>query len=718
MLRRFTGLSIVLACALTGLGVVISSARQAADAVQGSAAVRQSLRNLPLSFVENRGQVDRSVSYYLRGQEASTYFSSSGVTYSLSPRALDAASAAGVARPAARSSAGWAVRQQFLGARTAAPQGEDLAPGHVSYFKGAAAQWATGLPTFFRVKYSSLWPGIDLVYSGATGQLQYDITVRPGADPSAVRLAYRGASGLRVAASGGLTIETPAGSFAEDAPVAYQMIGGRKVQVDASFSLGGPAAPLSYGFRLGSYDATRPLVIDPTVVVFAGYIGGSDDEEGLGVAVDPSGYVYVSGQTGSTEATFPATVGPDLTYYSNTDAFICKVTPGGNNLVYCGYIGGNGWDRSRAVAADADGNAYVVGHTKSSTSTFPVTVGPDITQNGNVDGFICKVNAQGTSLFYCGYIGGNLHDEAKAVTLDAAGDAYVTGGTSSPESTFPVMGGPDLTQNGLSDAFIAEVNPQGSGLVFCGYIGGSSEDHGRGVGLDIQGNVFVDGDAASSQATFPVVGGLDPTYNGAGDAFITKLDPTGQNILYSGYIGGSKFDEARGLAVDPAGHAFVAGPTESPDFPATVGPDLTFNGVQDAFIARVNNSGGSLTYAGFIGGSGGESGWSVAIDRDDQAYVVGQTQSRDFPAVEGPDLTSNGSYDTFITKVDASGTALVYSGYIGGSGRDLGRRVAVDAAGDAYIVGYTTSSNFPTVGTLDASYNGKEDAFVAKVSGP
>jgi len=581
-----------------------------------------------------------------------------------------------------------------MGANVVRPSGQARTDAIISYFKGPQEEWHTGLPTYSPIVYGNLWEGIDLVYSGTVNRLKYEFVVQPGADPARIRLAYRGAT-VRVNDAGQLEVSTPAGGFQDDAPVAYQEVGGQRVPVAVAYALEDAATlgadvlgvdePRSYGFRVGAYDPTLPLVIDPAVLVYCGYIGGNEDDIGRGIAVDAAGNAYVAGWTRSTEATFPVTVGPDLTYNGGAvDAFVAKVMADGTGLVYAGYIGGSNYDYGYGIAVDSSGNAYVTGETSSPAATFPVTVGPDLTHNGGYDAFVAKVNASGTALVYCGYIGGSGNDRGYGIAVDSAGNAYITGATDSKETTFPVTIGPDLTHNVGNDAFVAKVNASGTALVYCGYVGGSTHDYGRGIAVDSSGNAYITGYTNSTEATFPVTVGPDLTHNGGFNPFVAKVKADGTGLVYCGYIGsGNGF----GIAVDSAGNAYVAGTTGS-TFPVTVGPDLTYNGGSDTFVAKVKADGTALVYAGYIGGSDDDDGNSIAVDAAGNAYVIGTTLSTEatFPVTIGPDLTYNGGYsDAFMAKVKADGTGLVYAGYIGGSGTEEGNGIAVDSAGNAYV---------------------------------
>ncbi len=577
-------------------------------------------------------------------------------------------------------------------------------------------------------------------YYGTVDKMKYEFVVQPGSDPSLIRLAYRGASAVEVNGEGRLEVRTPAGGFEDDRPIGYQEINGERVDVEMSYLLenrpakdAGPTGdealpdPYVYGFEVGAYDRTQPLVLDPSVLVYCGYIGGRDPDHGTCIAVDSMENAYITGYTYSTEDTFPVIAGPDLTHNGGEDVFVAKVSPSGTALIYCGYIGGSGADHGWGIAVDASGNAYITGTTSSTEAEFPVIGGPDLTYNGGAnDAFAAKMNPSGTGLVYCGYIGGT-HDEdiGQDIAVDGSENAYVIGSTFSTEASFPVVGGPDLTHNGNRDAFVAKINPSGTALVYCGYIGGSNNDWGMGLAVDGSGNAYVGGDTYSTEDTFPVAGGPDLTQNGTEDVFVAKVNPSGTGLVYCGFIGGQGRDQGMGLAIDSSGSSYITGPTYSTEatFPVVGGPDLTHNGGRDVYVAKVNPSGTGLVYCGYIGGSHDEDiSQDIAVDASENAYVTGYTFSTEatFPVAGGPDLTHNGVRDAFVAKVNSSGTALVYCGYIGGSSYDWGLGIAVDASGNAYITGetYSTQTTFPVVGGPDLTHNGGDpvyDAFVAKM---
>jgi beta-propeller repeat-containing protein len=654
----------------------------------GSSRAAAAMESLPLVFIENRGQVDPAVGYYVQGHDKSLYFTSEGITFALTdpPGGPPAAPET----PRRR----WAVKLDFLGARPgSAPVGEGESEAVVSYFKGPREQWKTGVPTHARVVYPDLWPGIDLVYAGTVNRLKYSFLVKPGADPAQIKLAYRGATAVRLDEKGRIEVSTPLGGFHDDAPYVYQDIGGERVEVESAYALDEVSG--AYGFHLGAHDSKQPLVLDPAVFVYSGFIGGAGADSGNGIDVDSAGQAYVVGTTDSAACSFPVAVGPDLTFNGgDSDAFVAKVRADGTGLVFAGYIGGSGTDSGNGIAVDPAGNAYVTGTTDSTEASFPVQIGPDLTYNGGVsDAFVAKINSCGTDLVYAGYIGGAGTDSGNGIAVDGAGRAFVTGTTSSTESTFPVRVGPDLTYNGGdTDAFVARVKISGSSLAYAGYIGGADVDLGNGIAVDTAGNAYVTGRTSSTEATFPVTVGPDLTLDIGADAFVAKIEPGGAAFVYAGYIGDFPIPalggDGRAIAVDSAGNAYVTGTR-----------------IPFAFVAKVRADGTGLVYDLPLGvGIAVQSvGVGVDVDSAGNAYVI-----------------RNVGRGVNVSKINVSGTAVLSQIDIGGVNVEIGRGIAVDAAGNAYVTGQTSSSEdlgFPVAVGPDLTFNGGfSDAFVAKIA--
>jgi uncharacterized repeat protein (TIGR01451 family) len=702
---------------------------------------------LPLYFIENRGQIDAQVAYYLQGANKILYFGSEGVTLVLSKPLSRQSSQASVALVDSKSDAlsersisRVTIKLDFVGADPAVtPVGEQLSTARFSYFKGRRGDWRTELKTYHRLRYPDLWPGIDLVYSGSVDRLKYMFIVKPGADPKQIRLRYRGAESVALDKAGRLLIQTALEDFQDDKPKAYQELNGTAVDVVADYTLSGSH---SYGFKVGPYDSSKALIIDPAIVVFAGFLGGSGDDRANGIAVDSAGNSYLVGETNSTQLTFPTTVGPDVSQNGGLDAFVAKVDPTGNQLLYAGFIGGSGDDRGKAIAVDSLGNAYITGETNSTQTTFPVTGGPDLTHNGLSDAFVAKINPAGTSLVYAGYIGGFGNDRGAGIALDTSNRAYVTGETDSIGGSFPNGDGLgalttfDNIQNGGLDAFVARVAADGGSLEYAGFIGGLGTDSGTSIAVDSSNRAYVTGETDSTGTSFPDGNGFsglatfDNTQNGGLDAFVVRIAANGQSLEYAGYIGGIGNDRGNGIVVDGSSNAYVTGETSSSEisFPdgnglgGLPGPGQIHKGGVDAFVAKINSAGSALIYAGFIGGSSDDRGNGIALlpgcASNCDAFITGDTNSTQttFPVSVGPDLIHNGGVDAFLAKVNSNGS-LGFAGYLGGSGDDRGNAIVQDINGDVYITGETNSnqSTFPVRGDLDRTANLGFDAFIAKI---
>jgi hypothetical protein len=714
---------------------------------------------MPLYFIQNDGQVDTQVAYYIQGRDKTIYFTSEGLTFVLSERGSEenrSGETASMKRrslmnPAERefrspgAQSRWVVKLDFVGATPdVQPSGKEKTEAFISYFRGSPEEWKTGLPTYARIIYRDLWPGIDLVYYGTMDRLKYEFIVHPGADPSSIRLAYRGASSVVVNEDGRLKVVTPAGGFEDDVPVGYQEVEGAKVDVALSYALKFDSSEESpgsetyiYGFDVGDYDRTMPLILDPVVFVYCGFIGGSLWDEGNGIEVDNAGNAYITGSTYSDD--FPTTPGaydPTFNGGFSTDVFITKLNSTGTSLLYSTYLGGSEEDIASAIAVDGNGNAYVTGWTES--SDFPTTSGAfDTTYNGVnsglSDAFMAKLNSTGTSLLYATYLGGNDGDngysEGHGIAIDGSGNAYVTGWTESTD--FPISPDAfDKAKNGIDDAFVTKINPAGNGtadLIYSTYLGGHGMESSYAIAVDGNGNAYVTGWTNSDN--FPTTSGAYDTTgdvsNPFADVYITKLNSTGTSLLYSTYLAGTHHDMGHGIAIDGSGNTYVTGWTNSDNFPTTSGAyDTSPNGSKDAFIVKLNPGGNGvadLLYSTYLGGSADEEGLGIAVDGNGNAYVTGWTISTEgtFPVIVGPDLTYNGDpWDAFVAKVNSSGTALIYCGYIGGSGWDRGHGIALDGAGNVYVTGYTSSTEatFPVTGGPDLTHNGCDDVFVAKIS--
>ena len=682
----------------------------------GTAVRAETYGNLLLSFEANAGQTDQEVKFISRGSGYSLFLTNREAVLALTHRDPKAAAAPQRSTPQTA-----VLRMQVVGAQSS-PEitGQDPLPGKVNYFIGNdPAKWRTDVATYAKVRYGQVYPGIDLVYYGNQRQLEYDFVVAPGADPTRIRLGFTGAQGMQVDAQGGLVVQTAGGTVRWDRPVVYQEVDAQRRSVEGTFVL---QRDHQVSFLVAAYDPTKPLVIDPTLV-YSTYLGGNADDFGAGIAVDSAGNAYVAGETSSSD--FPGTTGGTAGTFGNADIFVTKLDATGSTLIYSTYLGGSGSEGYGAIALDSSGNAYVAGQTDS--GDFPTTAGAFQTGfSGARDAFVTKLNAEGNALIFSTYLGGWDFDDATSIAIDSSGNVYVAGQTAGIYSNFPVYNAYQSTRRQYYDAFVTKLNAGGTALLYSTILGGyGNYTYGaRSIAADDTGNVYVTGPTSASD--FPTTASAFQTLHGGGfDAFVTKLNTNlsgPQSLAYSTFLGGSADDHGSGIAVDGSGYVYVTGDTNSADFPTASALQADSGSGQDAFVAKLdtNASGAaSLVYSTYLGGSGDDSGGGIAVDNTGNVYITGNTTSTDFPTTANAFQANYGGFtDAFVTKLSPDGSALLYSTYLGGSDTDAASRIAVDDSGNAYIVGYyTTSTDFPTTnGALQSEYGGGKDTFVAKIN--
>ena len=881
---------------------------------------------LPLSFEINKGQTNEAVRFLSHGPNYDLFLTANEAVLSLQkPRATE------------KSREGSVLRLKMIGANaTPRIEGRDELPGKVNYFSGNNPnKWRRNIPTYRKVHYKDVYPGIDVVYYGNQQQLEYDFVVAPGANPKLIKFRVEGAQRIRLDKQGNLLLALKDGEVRLNKPFIYQLTGdGSRSEVKGSYQINGNEVR----FKVRGADSSKPLVIDP-VLSYSTFLGGTGPDEGVSIAVDAQGSAYVTGSTLS--PSFPTTPG----VFKTSDiagVFITKLDPTGTTLVYSTrlfsevggiIVTGTPFTATTAIAVDSTGNAYVTGSTTdpdlplinplktsghlfkttdgalnwTSTSTGltgtvnalaiapnnpntmyaatddgtfrsgdagatwtiipdfgpPITIAVDPTNSSvvyfgsagllkstdgganrtavnlptnnpgvrsiafdpstpatmyvgsdagvfrstdsgstwttlnnfglpavpNVNALV--IDATATSTIYAGTSGGafkttnggsswtpinnglttSTSPSVNAIVIDPFNSStlYATVGFSTLNkstnggaswapvtSSFPTItaiaadrttpstlyvgtfgGGVFKTTNGgasftrmntglwdgsirllvthpsssivfaggvsrflITDAFVTELNSTGSELLFSTYLGGSGNEIGNGIAVDGSGNIYVAGHTQSEN--FPAVNGLPSTISPtdfSGSAFVTKLNPAAPSYVFSTYLGGSKSDEAHSIAIDQAANVYVTGNTNSADFPlanafqSTIGD--SFNG--DAFVTKLNSN-GSLSYSTFLGGSNSDTGFGIAVDVSGNAYVTGVTRSNNFPTANPIQATYGGSLnDAFVTKLNAQGSALVYSTYLGGLGSDNGRGIAVDVNGNAYVTGFTSSFDFPVV---------------------
>jgi len=706
---------------------VIESVPEKADhAVK--AQVSKNYGKLPLSFIRNDGQIDDKVQYYERGRGHSTYFTSEGVYLELISSRESESSTPQLHNNSLQSKA---IKLSPIGSnKNTKIIAEGMQKGKVNYFVGNDPEkWKSNIATYQSVVYKDIYQNIDMKFYGNNRQMEYDVIVKPGANPSLLRLSYEGIEGLSITEDGKMEISLKEGKVIQNRPYCYQEIDGEKVEVEGSFkliesSIVNPNSELqspnsqlyAYTFEVASYDKNHPLFIDP-VLVYSTYLGGSDLDGNAGIAVDASGSIYISGTTHSADfPTFPLQGSPGGT----ANAYITKIDASGSSIVYSTYLGGSDFDGALDIAVDASGNAYITGAAIS--TDFP-TVSPIFGSHAGgssaypSDAFITKIDASGSSLIYSTYLGGSGDDWGGRLALDISDNVYITGETVSTDfpTASPIQG--SFGGGTRTDIFVTKIDASGSSLVYSTYLGGSTVDRDARIAVDASGNAYIAGQTHSDD--FPIASPMQGTRSGGFDTFITKIDASGNSLVYSTYLGGSGHDQNYGLAVDSSGNVYIGGETISTDYP-TVSPlqGSHGGGSYDAFITKIDASGSSLVYSTYLGGGGFDVVLGIVLDISDNAYITGRTNSTNFPTVYPIQGSfGGGADDAFITKIDASGSSLIYSTYLGGSGDDWGSRLALDISDNLYISGGTSSTDFQTVSPLQGSYGGgSADAFVAKLS--
>jgi len=674
----------------------------------------ETFANLPLSFEPNQGQTDGQVKFLSRGAGHTLFLTQSKAvllvtrfergpldTWKTGPR-----------------TSGTVLGMSFIGAsRNPQILGEEELPGKVNYMVGSnAGTWRTNIATYARVTYRGLYPGIDLTYYGREGQLEYDFVVRPGADLRRILVGFSGAEKLEVDARGDLLLRTGPDVIRQRKPIAYQEVNGMRREIPVRYVLKGAHR---VAFKVAAHDSGRPLIIDPALfystylggsvrdggqgiavdsagnayvtgltnstdfptaagafqsasagsfdafvtkinpvgsapLVYSTYLGGSGDDYGLGIAVDSAGNASLTGFTNSPNfPTTPAAFQPAPG--GSADAFVTKLNSSGSVLIYSTYLGGSGYDVGQGIALDGLGSAYVTGVTSS--ADYPTSVAAfQIALAGSFNAFVTKLNLAGSApLLYSTYLGGSSDDRGVGVAVDSAGNAYVTGYSTSTD--FPTTPGAfQTTYAGGADVFVTKLNPAGSTpLLYSTYLGGSGQDIGQAIAVNASGNAFVTGKTSGSFPT--TAGAFQSAFGGGGsDVFATRLNPSGSAPIYSTYLGGAGDDSGYGIALDGSGDAYLAGYTSSPNFPTTAGVfQTTFGGGRfDAFVTKLNPAGSApLIYSTYLGGSGEDAAQGIAVDGLLNAYVTGYTGSTSFPTTPGAFQTTfhGGVFNAFVTKI-------------------------------------------------------------------
>ncbi len=673
---------------------------------------------VPLSFEPNQGQVDEQVKYLARGQGYSLFLTAGAAVLGLR--------GAGPGAPTQ-----W-VSLRLRGAAPSAIAGEEPQAGRSNYFIGNnPAGWRTNIPNFSRVRYSQVYPGVDLIYYGRQGRLENDFEVSPGTNPKVIAWQLEGADQVRVNSAGDLVFTVGGKEVSFLQPTAYQMEGGQQRDVPIRYRVRGR----KISFALGKYNRNESLVIDP-VLTYSSYLGGTGGEVAYSVVVDGSGDAYVTGVTASTN--FPTSPSVyESTYRGDGDVFVTEFNPAGTGLIFSTYLGGTGDDTPAQIFLDntrpnATGNLFITGSTTS--LDYPVT-GAAFQQifGGIQDAFLSEISPNGTTLVMSTYIGGAGTDFGTALTLDSSGNVYVVGSTNS--TNFPTKNALQLGNNGFYDVFVTEVSPVAQ-LKYSTYLGGTLSDYGTGISVDSNGNILISGYTNSSD--FPTQNALQSALAGGSDNFISKFAPGSTALLFSTYLGGSSNDESLAMTLDSGGNIYLTGTTESPNYPVTTNAyQSSLLGTANAFITKLAPDASAVLLSTFFGGSQTDQASALALDSAGNIYITGYTQSSNFPLLDASQSvlgiagagncgSTNLQYvpnilcpDAFVVKFSTSGIPI-YSTFLGGSGTDAGQGIAVDSSGATYVAGSTASPNFPaTAGTYQWLYqntNALSTAFVAKIS--
>ncbi len=718
--------------------------------VPAQAGSRAAFAKLPIAFEPNQGQTDASASYIAHGSGYGLVLAPSEAVLSLGGKGTSAA-----------------VHMQLEGAAAnpVISPSEPL-PGKSNYLRGNdPSRWVRNVPTFARVQYSAVYPGIDLVYYGHQGQLEYDFAVRSGADPKQIRLQIAGADRVSLGTDGSLRLKTSVREVRWNKPVVYQEVDGQRRNVEGRFQL---LARNRVGFVLGPYDRSRDLIIDP-ILGYATYFGGTGDEVNPQIALDVNSNIYLSGTTSSAVVPHPAcgATGQPIcsTLSGTTDVFVSKLDPIGSSVTYTTYLNGlslpvptapttygnaTGTDSSAGLVADNQGNVYVTGTTTS--SDFPVT--PTAFQSApkaaGAHVFLTKLDSTGTNLLYSSYLSGTGSDNAMSLAADNTGHAYILGWTTSVASgDFPTGTSFQQSPNNATRLyFVAKFDTTLSlvpSLKFFSYLGGGDSSHSAtpvdgvgaacnqlpcgGITLDSTGDAFVA--VGTLFSNMPVINAYQAQINGGLDAYIVKISPDGGGLLYGTYFGGAGDDIANAIALDSSGNAYVAGSaTSATSLPVgTVKGILTYGGgATDGFIAKLSNPTSgvvALTFSSFLGGTGDDVATSIVTDTTQNAYVVGSTTSPNFPVPINGTSTPNSGTDAFLVKLNTSigfvsGTSspVAFSKLFGGSGTDRATGMALNPTGSVLITGETNSANFPVqsqlgISVLQPALGGLRDAFLA-----
>jgi len=712
--------------AATGLPPIsLSTARGANPSPAARAQMLASSQGVALGFEANNRQTDAQVKFLSRGRNYTLFLTSHEAVFALQPSVTEPQPQPTSLRSPA------VVRLQLLNANpTPVVEPDELLPGQVNYYLGNdPAHWRLNVSRYGKIHYRDVYPGIDVIYHSTQGQLEYDLRVAAKADPRQIRLAFANAQNVTLDENGDLLIHTQAGVLRQRQPEAYQEVKGERRRVKVRYAVrSGKHGEHHVALKLGRYDRSKPLIIDP-VIVYSTFFGGSSRDFGNAVAVDGTGFLYIAGRTDSID--FPGASNPP----GGFNAFIAKLMPAGNgaaDLIYATYVGGSTavnvnfspTDSAEGITVDQVGNTYVTGFTF--TGDFPTTAGTFQPQSASTtcgNAFVARFNTNG-ALSYSTYLGSTGCDFGQAITLDSAGDVIVVGTTRG--SDFPTTAGAfreAVPSQGGSDAFVSKLRLTGQGandLLYSTLIGGlNSEESGLGAQVDPTNNIYAVGETLSDD--FPTTpGAIQSTLNGSRDAFFVKLNPAGQgasDLVYGTYLGGSNDDIVTAVAVDSQKRAYVTGSARA-GFPTTpTAYQQTSQGLDDVILAVIDPAvagPAGLLYSSYLGGTSVDEGTGIALDTMGRVWLTGTAESSDFPTDAGP--ADPGACVAVFNPALVGTASLVSSMVLGdGEGNSIaaGLGAAVNPPGKVVVVG-NAGSTFPTTpGAFQETTNLGGDAFLA-----
>ncbi|SDT37621.1 Beta-propeller repeat-containing protein [Paenibacillaceae bacterium GAS479] len=659
------------------------------------------------AFELNKGQTDLQAAFILKTSDSTFFFTPDHMAMIFQKPLQSGSSELTKTRypdSSAHQREVWGLRLHFNGAqKEVSIDGQERLDGVKNYFRGSEPSlWHTDVPTFGKLSYTGLYPGIDMLFYFHESQLEFDFMIAPGAHPNHISLEFEGCDEIKIGEEGQLFIFVDSHFILLKAPSIYQFDDlGNKIPLAGGYIRRENG---QIGFEVcDSYNLEAPLVIDP-VLAYSTFLGGNDTSEGLGITVDNSGSAYVTGYTFATN--FP-TQGPiQGSLAGSSDVFITKFSPAGNTLIYSTYLGGSNSDQGTSIAVDIAGNAYVTGFTSS--ADFPVLNAYQAVAPANQNAFISQINASGSTLLYSTYLGGGDIDSGAGIAVDTLGNIYVTGVTIS--SDFPLMNPFQSSFSFVNTTFLTKLVPTASPLsqlIYSTYFGGTTL--ATGLAVDSADQAIIAGYTANN--VIPIVNAVQPVFGGGSlDAFVAKFTPSGTALVYSTYIGGNDDDLALGMALDLAGNVYVTGYTFSTNFPISNPVQAALGGGRDAFVVKLNASGSAFIYSTYLGGSDDEQGYAVATDPFGSTYVTGFTLSNNFPLADPFQATYPGGFSIFITKLNPIG-GFIYSTYFAGN---FGFSIAADSFGSAYVTGSTSGTNFPLENPFQSTI-GADSAFVSKL---